>query len=492
MNAPMAPAGAGFWQSLATYAALDLLRRASFVVLLPLYLAWLPPEALGALVLYTVMAALLAIVANLRVDAAMRRFYFDFDGDRAAQDGYLAGLFSASLLFVIVSLAALALIGPWLYSALFADAQLAFYPLGLVALVTACINTALAPYFVFLRNRRALGAYSACSGFLVVGNLALQVVLITQFELGVAGALFGGLLPPAALLMYLLVTRPRHFLRWPDWRALAPSIRFSVPLVAFSLIYLLESRLDRFVIERFFDLEMVGVYGLLAALLGLSSIAMNALDASIRPWLYEALGQDDAQQAVRAFAAIYVGAGVLTLSVITLVGSAIGLLPADPRYLAVRDWMALGVTAFVPLLFTRFWGLVYLYRKQTIRLTFWTLARTILTLALLLILTPRFGVPGVLVALLVSQLANAVIFRVELARFGVTGVTSIEPWLQAASFVLVIWASRLALPDDAPVTFGVVQFAVMTVILFLMHRRTPARLQQVLRAPAPTITGVSP
>ncbi|MEO1118743.1 MAG: hypothetical protein AAFX75_12770 [Pseudomonadota bacterium] len=482
----MSGAAGGFWQSLLTYAGLDALRRASFVVLLPVYLVYLAPDALGALVLYNLMAALVAIVANGRLDAAMRRLYFDYD-TAAEQEQYLSLLFSGSLALIVASLGVMCLLGPSLYSTVFPNDAIRFFPLGIIALATACANAALLPLFAFLRNRRALREYSGYSLFLIIANLALQVVLIVLFGWGLRGALVGALLPPITLLVVLFTTRRRRLLRRPDWSALAPSIRFSLPLIAFAWLYLFESRLDRIALAQYFDLNTVGGYGLLAALLGVCGMLLNALDASIRPWLYTALGQAEqqARHAVRVFGGLYIATGLLVLALVALVGSTLGLLTRDDTYLQVRAWLPLGVTALVPMLFTRFWGLLYLYAGRTVRLTLWTLCRTIVTIGLLIALTPRYGVPGVLIALLVSQCANALIFRVELARLSMVPSGDSGPVIQAAAFVAVIWSAWLIIDSAYPVLWGGVQCLSVGILLALSNRTAVKQLRAIVDAHAP-------
>lgn len=490
----MSGAAGDFWQSLLTYAGLDALRRASFVVLLPVYLTYLTPEALGALVLYNLMAALVAIVANGRLDAAMRRLYFDYDTP-ADQDGYLSQLFSGSLILIAASIVAMCVLGPVLYSAVFPNEAIRFYPLGVIALATACANAALSPLFAFLRNRRALREFSGYSLFLIAANLVLQVILIAALGWGLRGALVGALLPPVTLLVLLFVTRHRRLLRWPDWSALAPSIRFSLPLIAFAWLYLLESRLDRIALAQYFDLETVGAYGLLAALLGVCGMLLHALDASIRPWLYTALGQSEqhANNAVRVFGAIYVATGLLVLALVALVGSALELLTSNDTYLQVRAWLPLGVTALVPMLFTRFWGLLYLYAGRTVRLTLWTLCRTIVTIGLLIALTPRYGVPGVLIALLVSQCANALIFRAELTRLASVPVGDARPLIQAAGFVAVIWSTWPFFDAANPMLWGGAQCLLAATLLVLSNRTAITQLRAIVDAQAsePTADGVA-
>ncbi|MEO0345812.1 MAG: hypothetical protein AAF229_06095 [Pseudomonadota bacterium] len=475
---------AGFWQLLLGYTVLDALRRASFVVLLPLYLATLQPDAIGAFVLYNVAAALLATAANLRLDAAMRTLYFDFGDDAGSQERYLAIVFSTSLLLILATTALMLAIGPRVYQSLAVNAQLEFFPYGFIAVATAFANTALAPYFAFLRNRRALSEFAVFSVFLIVANIAAQSWFLLGLGWGLEGALAGALLPPLLLLLWLLASRPRQLLIWPSGSAVTSSLRFSVPLVAFSLLFLLESRLDRFFVERFLGLESLGAYGVLAALLGLTPMLLHGLDASIRPWLYRALGSGaaDAAHSIDGFGRLYIGCGLTTLSLIVCAGSMLGLITDDARYLAVRDWVPVGVSALVPLLFTRYWALLYLYNKKTLRLSGWTLVRTVLMCLLLYLLVPRFGVEGALAALFFSQLLNAIVFAYELSRVAGHAVNRAALIAPPAVFLGILWCSKWLIPDDAYLLFCVSQVVLFLATMAVVHRHAPTELGLLLQA----------
>ena len=151
------------------------------------------------------------------------------------------------------------------------------------------------------------------------------------------------------------------------------------------------------------------------------------------------------------------------------------------------------MTALVPMLFTRFWGLLYLYAGRTVRLTLWTLCRTIVTIGLLIALTPRYGVPGVLIALLVSQCANALIFRAELTRLASVPVGDARPLIQAAGFVAVIWSTWPFFDAANPMLWGGAQCLLAATLLVLSNRTAITQLRAIVDAQAsePTADGVA-
>ncbi len=74
------------------------------------------PDEVAILFLVTLTARFAGAFANLKLDAAMRTFFFDFDGDEAGLRHYLTQIFSASLFLVAVFYGLIIIFGSPLFS----------------------------------------------------------------------------------------------------------------------------------------------------------------------------------------------------------------------------------------------------------------------------------------------------------------------------------------------------------------------------------------
>ena len=63
---------------LVCFSALAIINRGLSLLLLPIYLRHISPAEYGVLAAVTIVAAVIAVVSNLKLDAAMRTFYFDY------------------------------------------------------------------------------------------------------------------------------------------------------------------------------------------------------------------------------------------------------------------------------------------------------------------------------------------------------------------------------------------------------------------------------
>lgn len=77
------------------------------------------------------------------------------------------------------------------------------------------------------------------------------------FGLGLAGILWGALLPVAATGLLICVTQSWLIAPRVDWGMLQPSLRYTLPLIGLSLAYALGGKLDRLMLECHVQLAAV-------------------------------------------------------------------------------------------------------------------------------------------------------------------------------------------------------------------------------------------
>lgn len=476
--------------ALTCFTALTVVQSAMGLVLLPLYVHALTPADYGVLALVNVVAALFAAVANLKLDAAMRTHYFDHQHDAAALGRYLQQTFSAALAATAICYAAVLALGTPVFRLVFAHAEVEFFPAGALAVSTAAINGCLAVYFAYLRNRVELAELVKWQLALVVGTIACQLVLVLSFELGLRGVLWGSLLPAACVLAAVCASRRGLLGARFDWRALAPSLKYSLPFVALTVCFVLASRLDRLALERAADLAVVGAYALMMSVLTLHAIVLGALDNAIRPPLFARLkSAADRASDVVAYQELYSLVGLIALSVAVFIGSNLGLVVDDAGYLALREWLPYGATACVPVILGRYYALLHEFHKRSLELTASVAGRLIALLVLLAVLVPPFGVYGALAAMgaadvLATALLRALAVRGLAVRASLRGVS-----LQVGVFLAGVWGSFLLVGERSPALAGTLQLVVVAAVLLATNRPALRKLAHRAYAAGATLAG---
>ncbi|MEL6255414.1 MAG: oligosaccharide flippase family protein, partial [Bacteroidota bacterium] len=303
--------------------ALGFIPALAGIFLLPLYLNQLSSEEYAIMNLVIIFAGFAAMIGNLKLDAAMRTFYFDFDKEPEMLKKYLSQVFSAGLLLLTLFFGVLLLLGPFLFELIFRSEKLSFFPYGLYALATSFLSLAKSPYMIFLKNQIRLKefAYYNLGEFFLI--FALQAYFILVLGKGVEGALLGSLIAQA-IIFFIFFLLNLSLLKWKiEFAFLKPSMRYSLGIIPFILVNWMIIRGDRILFEQFSELKEVGKYALLMAILGFSRILLNAMDNALRPFLYSRLKVADLESLEEAHVLIryYVAVSCLFLSAILMLST---------------------------------------------------------------------------------------------------------------------------------------------------------------------------
>ncbi|MEM8890003.1 MAG: hypothetical protein AAGD28_18645, partial [Bacteroidota bacterium] len=140
--------------------ALGFIPALAGIFLLPLYLNQLSSEEYALMNLVIIFAGFAAMVGNLKLDAAMRTFYFDYDKEPDKLQQYLSQVFSLGLGLLILVFGILLLIGPYLFQLVFRSEEISFYPYGFYALAASFLSLAKSPYMIFLKNQIRLREFA--------------------------------------------------------------------------------------------------------------------------------------------------------------------------------------------------------------------------------------------------------------------------------------------------------------------------------------------
>ncbi len=452
--------GSVFWFSL-----LGFLGPSIKIFLLPLYLVYLTPEDYGILALVTIFSSIVVIFANFRLDGAIRVFYFDYKSGSKELWDYLSQIFTIVFMTGMVFMALMAVVGPALMKMSFASSKVLFYPYGIIALASAILTSLNAIYYIYLKNEVRLREYFIYSISYLLLSIGLQFYLVVFERMGVLGVLYGGLFPSLLIFTIICIRNTRLFNFKLSFSTIAPSLKFALPLVPFSLLFKFEKQLDRLVLERYMDLETVGLYALLVALVGMVSILLTAIENGVRPFLYRSLkkGGEEAKKQINTYFNLYILVGLLTLSGILMVGSNLDIITDNYKYLSIRKFFVLASLAAIPVVFLRYLGMILIYYKKTKELTIVTVGKTIVMLALMLYMVPRYGIPGAIVAVSISYILNSIIYYVLIQKIGAPSIGLNKAFWSIVLVIVCIIVCKYAIVNMS--IMGVVQFLLVVAIL---------------------------
>jgi len=394
------------WNHLIWFTLLGFLRPAIHIFLLPLYLVKISPSDYGILSLVLIFSSLVSSLSGFKLDVAANTFYYDYYKDQSALRNYLGQIFTINFLIGALFFLVLYFSGAFIFSKIFVSEEVTFYPYGLIAVGHALLSSAIAIYYAYLRNELKIREFVGLNLFAILLTILLQAVLILKYDLGILGILCGSLIPAVLVFLYTIIKNTWLFSLRLDLKMLRPSLIFGLGFLPISFLVIFEKQIDRVLIERFLNLEQVGVYSLLLGIVGFFSIFLMAYQKAIRPWIYESLKKNE--QSVKSFINMYFkqysAVGMLGLAGVFFIGNHIFLITNNPKYLEIIDYLPYAVAATVPLIFIKFQVMIILFYKKTMQLSLATILKTIVMIGIMLVLIPQYKIMGAILSFAFSYL----------------------------------------------------------------------------------------
>lgn len=237
----------------------NALNRLGAFVLLPLYTNYLTTAEYGALELFYTVAAVVSGILSVGIAHATLRFYFEYK-DESDRNSVVSTNLIASFVISVAGVAIVLAFGEEVSRQFFADADYgsSLYLVFLSMVLELSSQICLA----YLRARE----YSVFFIVLSFGKLIIQVVanaiLVMGYHAGVEGVLAGNLIAVAVGWGVLAVfTVNRCGFRF-QMEKLTPVLKYSVPFLLSTMVAIVTSNVDRFLINGLLTLEALGVYAL--------------------------------------------------------------------------------------------------------------------------------------------------------------------------------------------------------------------------------------
>lgn len=387
------------------YSFLAFLQPALSFLLQPIYLQYFDSSSeYGLFVLMNNYANLVTLISALGVSATFFTFYYDYHQEEKKLKQFLGQILSFTLygtvFFTLFSL----LIGNYIFY-LFNDEQVQFFPHGFLATISGTAFTLVSPFIMFLRNKKNLRLYALLMLGQVVIYVAAQLYLIIGVQMGVTGALLGKAISVTSVAIGVLWLN-RHDLTWRiEWHYFKKPFEFMRFYLPNSLLEWGYACGDRFILEQFFSLALVGIYGLLNTLVGAVELLYFAVRAAILPFLYEAYDKPIAEQKaiMQQLYRFYIALVLMGIAVVLFIVAHIEWLTAKIAYLVIKDFAYIYAIGYLLSSISFITFLQFYYHKDSKTVFYFTLVSTSVLVALNIILLPILEIWGVVIAFISSR-----------------------------------------------------------------------------------------
>ena len=392
--------------------ALNFIKPALGIFLLPLYLNVLTGAEYGLYTLMVAVSGIVNIAGTFRINASMTTFYWDYNHDEALARKYLRQLFSFSLVLAIICFTLLVFCGPLLFSLIFTDETISFYPYGLIVVISAVVSATNSVYFIYLKNKKQFAKLSYILLSQIILAVIIQIVLILGFKKGVYGLLLGVMIPYVLTLLYIIITEKNILSFRFDWEMLKPSLKYSIALIPYLLIYWLSSTGDRIILENYLNLEVVGQYALLMTIAGMLFLVADSVMNGIRPFLYEAFqrGVNSTTLYTRKLIKFYMAANLLAAGGILLVGHNLSFITSEETFIKAIPYFTLATCIVFFRSYLLLFNMQLNYTKSSKAISIISILSLVLLLALYHFLSGKYGLEGVLLAGIIAGFMSSIVF----------------------------------------------------------------------------------
>lgn len=376
-------------------------------ILLPVYLNIIPVAQYGVYTLINSFSLILGVIMGLKLESAFRIFYFDYNFE-TDKEKYLQTLFTSILAISGIIAILTILFGEFIFGIAFGD-DVDFYPLGFISVINICIASMNVLYAIDCQNRENRLAYVKYSLTASAIAICLQYLGIVVFGFGIL-SFFLSTLVSGCLQFAYVVYIGKLKIRKIDREMLKNSLKYSLPLIPFLFFLATEQQLDRFFLKKFHSLELLGIYALLLTTSGVFTAMINSLDNSIRPRLFRSLKEEDAVYDIKYYQYLYVSISLLVVFAVMTLAYILPYWIDNEKYLPLIKSIPLFGMSIIPLIYVRYFALLFSYKKDSANLTVISFVKLLVLIPIFYVLVPPYGIEGILLSLFVANVLNTTVF----------------------------------------------------------------------------------
>ncbi|NNE13999.1 MAG: hypothetical protein HKN51_03430 [Saprospiraceae bacterium] len=458
---------------MAFYSVLGFLRPAIFIFLLPIYLSDLAVDEYGMYGLMMDFALLSTIFVSLKLNTSMLTNYYDFLGDQLKIKTFLSSTYTFSFLLGLSSIIILYIIGPWLFGNLYSSESLLFFPFGFIVVLFTAITEMNMTYIVYLKNRKDIIKYTVVLLTQVFSVVILQVIFIVFLERGLQGALEGILFGNILVTLVILLLEKGILNFNIDWKMIKSSLKFSVPLIPYLVIYWFLTRSGKTFLEHYASVETVSIFTLLITIAGLVIFGVEAVVNAIRPFLFEqfAKGENRDNDQVSLLTRLIINGPLLIVPCIILVGTNIHLIPGDPIYRIVDQYISFATFVLFVFVWARLFYQQLVFAKRSNWVTYMSFVVFIILILAFLYFIPRYQIWGVLFATVIANSIMAILFYIIAQKFLRVSYNWIDIiGIPALMFAILFSLEYLFKSNGWSLSvFGFVQFGILIFLILALN-----------------------
>ncbi len=388
-------------QNSAIYTFIMFLQKGIAFLLLPLYTYYLTPEDYGVLGVVTSITSFFSVFITWGLGAAAARFYYKKDGNIE----YIKKLYGTISLFILLNSLLVAsillsahtfLIDPFI-------GEIEFFPYVFLGLLYLFINPLYLFYQEFLQTSKEGLKYGINFIFYFFINVALIVISLTVFHLGVVGVLLSNLIVAVLFFVYVVFRFLSKLTLHFNKPLLVEAARYSLPLLPHHLANWSNGALDRILVNGMRSKADAGLYNLGQQFGSVMDFMVSGINQAYIPWFYGKVneGRDGFSQIVKIAELCIWGLSLVGLVISIFSRELLHFMIMNPAYDDV--WKIVPIVVFALVIKGTYYFFVnILFLKDTQIVFSITLVTVFVNIGANVLLIPMYGFYGCAIACLLS------------------------------------------------------------------------------------------
>jgi len=237
----------------------NVMGKALAFLMIPFYTHFLTPTDYGTAELLDLSVGVIALIANVWITGPVLRFYYDYESEQDRNAVISTAVIGSAVLSAILAGAGWLLAKQAARLILGSELMSGYVRIVSVTLFFSCLFSAA---WTYLRARQLSKLLVTIDLVALFIGLALNIVLIGIFKMGVRGMLLSGAIAGGISTTYISFHALRQVGSRFDRHKLWQLVSFGAPLIFTSAAAFILNFSDRFFLQRLANTATVGVYSL--------------------------------------------------------------------------------------------------------------------------------------------------------------------------------------------------------------------------------------
>lgn len=446
----------------------------SSVVLLYPYTQNLNTGDFGALAIFISFTILVQFLMNYGMDTYLSVHYFDHHNDPAALKVFLSKISGMLLLYGIILIILFAACGNLLFRLVFPGGNIAFFPYGLMSVVTAFFNT----YFRTYVNLQVFGdkpwKYFSMGLFNFVVTVTISTVLIYQHPFSLFGPMWGRFLSGVLIFLLSLWFVLREFGLRIDLSMLPDIRKYTTPLLLFNLLTWVLGYVNNYILNAYETTADVGVYDFALKCTLLIEYAGLGVLGTINPRIYKYWRENALTASTQyenryhhvysAFNIVFIAFNILVVPIL------VHIFVQNEGYYASLVFVPILCTSFVFRgLYNMFLNPIYFFKK-TKQLPFIFAVAAFFQVAMGILFTKYWGIEGAVWSYFLVKPVQVILLWLTGRKYFTFKYNLVKMLIMPliyACFVIVLYTYG----SFEPLISGLLQMAVAIILVLVIYKK---------------------